>query len=36
MMNLGPDILTTSKQNTIEHIEIDRATTCNLFIRNHS
>jgi hypothetical protein len=26
MMNLGPDELTTSKQDTIEHIEISRAT----------
>jgi hypothetical protein len=35
-MNLGPDKLTTSKQDTIEHIEIDRATRCNLFTKNHT
>jgi hypothetical protein len=35
-MNLGPDKLTTSKQDTIEHIEINRATRCNLFTRNHT
>jgi hypothetical protein len=29
-INLGSDKLTTSKQDTIEHIEIDRATRCNL------
>jgi hypothetical protein len=31
MMNLGPDELTTSKQDTIEHVEINRATNFNLF-----
>jgi hypothetical protein len=36
MMNLDPDKLTTSKKDTIEHIEINRATRCNLFIRNHT
>jgi hypothetical protein len=36
MMNLGPDKLTTSKQDTIEHIEIDRATRCYLVTRNHT
>jgi hypothetical protein len=35
-MNLGPDELTTSKQDTIEHIEISRATRCNPFTRNHT
>jgi hypothetical protein len=35
-MNLGPDKITTSEQDTIEHIEIDRATRCNLFTRNHT
>jgi hypothetical protein len=35
-MNLGSDKLTTSKQDTIEHIEINRATRCNLFIGNHT
>jgi hypothetical protein len=29
-INLGPNKLMTSKQDTIEHIEIDRATRCNL------
>jgi hypothetical protein len=32
-MNLGSDELTTSKQDTIEHVEISRATRCNLFTR---
>jgi hypothetical protein len=36
MMNLGPNKLTTSKQDTIEHIEINRATRCNLFTKNHT
>jgi hypothetical protein len=36
MMNLGSDKLTTSNQDIIEHIEIDRATRCNLFNRNHT
>jgi hypothetical protein len=36
MMNLKPDKLTTSKQDTIEHIKIRRATRCNLFTRNHT
>jgi hypothetical protein len=36
MMNLGPDELTTSKQDTIEHVEISRETKCNLFTRNHT
>jgi hypothetical protein len=31
MINLGPDKLTTSKEDTIEHIEISRVTRCNLF-----
>jgi hypothetical protein len=31
MMNLGPDKLTTSKQDNIEHIEISRSTRCILF-----
>jgi hypothetical protein len=35
-MNLGPDKITTSKQDTIEHVKIDRATRCNLFTRNHT
>jgi hypothetical protein len=29
-INLGPNKLMTSKKDTIEHIEIDRATRCNL------
>jgi hypothetical protein len=36
MVNLGPDTLMTSKQDTIEHTEINRATRCNLFTRNHT
>jgi hypothetical protein len=35
-MNLGPDKLTTSKQDTVEHIEINRTIRCNLFTRNHT
>jgi hypothetical protein len=31
MMNLGSDNLTTSKQDTIEHIEINRATRYTMF-----
>jgi hypothetical protein len=31
MINLGHDKLTTSKQDTKEHIEISRVTRCNLF-----
>jgi hypothetical protein len=30
MINLGHDKLATRKQDTIEHIEIDRATRCNV------
>jgi hypothetical protein len=33
-MNLEPDKLTTSKQDTIEHIEIRGTTRCNIFTRN--
>jgi hypothetical protein len=33
-MNLQLDKLTTSKHDTIEHKEINRATRCNLFTRN--
>jgi hypothetical protein len=29
MMNLGPDKLTTSKQDTIDHIEIKGTIKCN-------
>jgi hypothetical protein len=36
MMNLGPDKLMTSKQSTIEHIEIWGTTRGNLFTRNHT
>jgi hypothetical protein len=36
MMNLRPDILATINQDTIEHIEINRATRCNMFTRNHT
>jgi hypothetical protein len=32
-MNLGPDKLSTSKQDTREQVEINRATNCNLFTR---
>jgi hypothetical protein len=32
-MNLGPDKLTTSKQDTREYVEINRATNYNLFPR---
>jgi hypothetical protein len=35
-MNLESDKLTTSKQDTIEHIEIRGTTRCNLFTRNHT
>jgi hypothetical protein len=35
-MNLGADKLTTSKQDTTEHIEIRGSTRCNLFTRNHT
>jgi hypothetical protein len=35
-INLGPDKLTTSKKDTIEHIEVNRATRCNIFTRNHT
>jgi hypothetical protein len=35
-MNLGPNKLTTSKKDTIDHIEINRATRCNLLTRNHT
>jgi hypothetical protein len=35
-MNLGPYKLTTNKQDTIEHIELNRATRCNLFTKNHT
>jgi hypothetical protein len=35
-MNLSPDKLTTSKQDTIEHIEIDGTTRCNPNNRNHT
>jgi hypothetical protein len=35
-MNLGLDKLTTSKQDTIEHIEISRTTRCNIFTKNHT
>jgi hypothetical protein len=33
MMNLEPDKLTTSKQYTIEQVDINRTTNCNLFAR---
>jgi hypothetical protein len=36
IMNLGPDKLTTSKQDTIEHIEIKGTTRCNPCTRNHT
>jgi hypothetical protein len=36
MMNLEPDKLTTSKQSTIEHIEIRGTTRGNIFTRNHT
>jgi hypothetical protein len=36
MTNLGPDKITTNKQHTIEHIEVNRATRCNIFTRNHT
>jgi hypothetical protein len=35
MMDLSPDKLTTSKQDTIEHIEIKGTTGNNSNIRNH-
>jgi hypothetical protein len=35
MINLGPDKLTTYKQDTIEHIEIKGTTSCNQNTRNH-
>jgi hypothetical protein len=35
-MNVGPDKLTTSKQDTIEYIEIKGTTRCNLNTRNHT
>jgi hypothetical protein len=35
-MNLGPDKLMISKQDTIENIEVNRVTRCNLFTRNHT
>jgi hypothetical protein len=35
-MNLGPDKLTTSKQDTIEHIEIKGTTRSKLNTRNHT
>jgi hypothetical protein len=35
-MNLWPDELTTSKQDTIEQVEISRATNLNLFTSNHN
>jgi hypothetical protein len=35
-MNQEPDKLTTSKQDTIEHIEISETTRCNIFTRNHT
>jgi hypothetical protein len=35
-MNVGLDKLTTSKQNTIEHIKIRGTTRGNLFTRNHT
>jgi hypothetical protein len=35
-MNLEPDKLTTSKQDTIEHIEISVTTRYNIFTRNHT
>jgi hypothetical protein len=35
-MNIGPNKLTTSKQDTIEYREIHRETRCNLFTRNHT
>jgi hypothetical protein len=36
MMNLGPDKLTTSKQDTIEHTKIKGTTRCNTNTRNHT
>jgi hypothetical protein len=36
MINLYPDKLMISKQDTIEHIEIRGTTRCNLFTRNHT
>jgi hypothetical protein len=36
MMNLGPDKLTTSEQDTIEHTEIRGTTRYNLNTRNHT
>jgi hypothetical protein len=36
MMSLGPDELTTSNLDTIEHIEIKGTIRCNLFTRNHT
>jgi hypothetical protein len=36
MMNLDPDKLTTSKQDTIEHIEIKGTIRCNLNTMNHT
>jgi hypothetical protein len=36
MMNLGPDKLNTSKQDTIKHIEIKGTTRCNPNTRNHT
>jgi hypothetical protein len=35
-MNLGPDELTISKQDTIEHVEVRRAINFNLFTWNHN
>jgi hypothetical protein len=32
-MNLGSDELTMSKKDTMEHVEISRATRCNLITR---
>jgi hypothetical protein len=36
MMNLGPDKLTTSEQDTIEYTEIRGTTRYNLNTRNHT
>jgi hypothetical protein len=35
-INLGSDKLTTGKQDTIEHIELNKATRCNIFTKNHT
>jgi hypothetical protein len=35
-INLGPDKLTTCKQDTIEHIKIRGTTSCNQITRNHT